>query len=83
MTGTSCPDLLAALKQRERDLETDAAGTRARLEEVREMIALIEQPPRRRGRPRKTDGATEPPIHVDGAAHQPPDDTTDPEELPL
>jgi len=82
MTGTTCPDLLAALHQRRRDLELDATAIRARLEEVAEMIALIERP-ERRGRPRKTDGATEPPIHVDGAAHQPPDDTTDPEELPL
>jgi hypothetical protein len=82
MTGTTCPDLLAALHQRRRDLELDATAIRARLEEVAEMIALIERPARR-GRPRKTDGATEPPIHVDGAAHQPPDDTTDPEELPL
>ena len=59
MTGT-CPDLLAALRQRERDLEMDAAALRARLEEVREMIALAVGPQRRR---RRTEPA-EPPQHV-------------------
>jgi hypothetical protein len=83
MTGTSCPDLLAALKQRQRDLEVDATAVRARLDEVAEMIALIEQPQRRRGRPRKTDGATEPPLHVDGGIHTPPDTDTTDTELPL
>jgi hypothetical protein len=71
----ACPDLLAALRTRERDLETDAAGTRARLEEVRELIAMIEQPQRRRRR--RTEPA-EPPQHVPGAVHTPDDD-----ELPL
>ena len=66
MTGT-CPDLLAALRQRERDLEADAAAVRARLEEVREMIALIEQPQRRR-RTRKPEERSQ---HVPGAAQQP------------
>ena len=76
MTGT-CPDLLAALHTRERDLELDAMAVRSRIEEVRSMIDLIERPPRR-GRPRKLE-AVEPPLHVPGAAHQPPDD----DELPF
>jgi hypothetical protein len=76
MTGT-CPDLLAALRLRERDLEMDAAALRARLEEVREMIALAVGPQRRR---RRTE-PTEPPQHVPGAAHEPP--APDTEELPL
>jgi hypothetical protein len=71
----ACPDLLAALRLRERDLEMDAAALRARLEEVREMIALAVGPQRRR---RRTE-PTEPPQHVPGAVHQPPDD----DELPL
>ena len=75
MTGT-CPDLLAALRTRERDLELDAMAVRSRIEEVRSMIDLIERPPRR-GRPRKLE-VIEPPQHVPGAAHQPQDD-----ELPL
>ena len=69
MTGT-CPDLLAALKQRQRDLEMDAAALRARLEEVREMIALAVGPQRRR---RRTEAA-EPPQHVPGAIHAPDDE---------
>jgi hypothetical protein len=69
MTGT-CPDLLAALRLRERDLEMDAAALRARLEEVREMIALAVGPQRRR---RRTE-PTEPPQHVPGAANRLPDD---------
>ena len=74
MTGT-CPDLLAALRLRERDLEMDAAALRARLEEVREMIALAVGPQRRR---RRTE-PTEPPQHVTGAAHQP--QPSSPDEL--
>ena len=74
MTGT-CPDLLAALRTRERDLEMDAAALRARLEEVREMIALAVGPQRRR---RRTE-PTEPPQHVAGAANRQPDD----DELPF
>ena len=82
MTGT-CPDLLAALKQRERDLALELGAMRARLNELQGVIELIEQPPRRRGRPRKTDGATEPPLHVDGGIHTPPDTDTTDTELPL
>ena len=75
MTGT-CPDLLAALRLREQDLLTLAAGNRARLEEVRDLIALIEQPQRRR---RRRTEATEPPQHVTGAANQP--QPSSPDEL--
>ena len=70
----ACPDLLAALRTREQDLMTLAAGNRARLEEVRDLIALIEQPQRRR---RRRTEPTEPPQHVPGAIHAPDD------ELPL
>ena len=65
----ACPDLLAALRTRERDLELDAMAVRSRIEEVRSMIDLIERPPRR-GRPRKLE-VIEPPQHVPGAVHQP------------
>ena len=66
----ACPDLLAALRTRERDLELDLASLRARLDEVRDMIALVVGPQRRR---RRTE-PTEPPQHVPGAIHEPPDD---------
>jgi hypothetical protein len=91
----SCPDLLAALRVRMRDLQLDACAIKARVEEIAEVIDMLERPQRRRGRPpgpravftarpRKTDGAAELPLHVDGAAHQP-DTDTDPTdtELPL
>ena len=72
---TACPDLLAALRTRERDLEMDLASLRARLDEVRDMIALAVGPQRRR---RRTE-ATEPPQHVPGAAHRP--QPSSPDEL--
>ena len=75
MTGT-CPDLLAALKLRERDLALELGTVRARLSELQDIIELIEQPQRRR---RRRTEPTEPPQHVPGAAHRPPDD----DELPL
>jgi hypothetical protein len=71
----ACPDLLAALHQRRRDLELDAMAVKSRIAEVNDMIELIEQPQRRR---RRRTEPTEPPQHVPGAIHQPPDD-----ELPL
>jgi hypothetical protein len=49
VTGT-CPDLLAALKLRQRDLELDAVAVKSRIEEVAELIAILEGP---RKRPRK------------------------------
>ena len=77
MTGT-CPDLLAALRQRERDLEADAAAVRARLEEVRDIIARLEGNPRKR--PRKIT-VINMPDRVRGAAasNTPDDDDPDPD----
>ena len=55
----ACPDLLAALRTRERDLELDAMAVRSRIEEVRSMIDLIERPPRRGQAPQaRSDRAT-------------------------
>jgi hypothetical protein len=69
----ACPDLLAALRQRERDLELDACSVRARVEEVRELIALLENGPRRKsGRPRRPT-VIEMPERVDGTAGEPDD----------
>jgi hypothetical protein len=83
----TCPDLLAALKLRQRDLELDAVAVKSRIEEVAELIALLERPPRR-GRPpgpravftprRVT--TSDPPLHVTGGNHEPPDDD---DELPF
>jgi phage shock protein A len=50
ITPASTDRLLEALRQRERMLETDMAEARARLDEVREMLALVTSRPR--GRPR-------------------------------
>jgi hypothetical protein len=50
------PDsVLVALRNRERELELEAIAVRARIEEVREAIAVVEHAGRRRGRPRKVD----------------------------
>ena len=79
----ACPDLLAALRQRKHDLELQIGAVRARLEEVRDMIAWLERPARR-SRSRKPEAPSEQPIHVEGAAHEPPADTdTTDTELPL
>ena len=51
MTG-SCPDLLAALHLRMRDLELEACDVKARVSELRDVIDRLERP-QRRGRPRK------------------------------
>ena len=51
MTG-SCPDLLAALQLRMRDLELEACDVKARVSELRDVIDRLERP-QRRGRPRK------------------------------
>ena len=74
----ACPDLLAALHQRRRDLELDAMAVKSRIAEVNDMIELIEQPQRRRRRRTEPAEPPNPPLHVTGANHQPPDD-----ELPL
>ncbi|HXJ25769.1 MAG TPA: hypothetical protein VNH17_08720 [Streptosporangiaceae bacterium] len=76
MTGT-CPDLLAALRQRERDLEADAAAVRARLEEVRDIIARLEGNPRKR--PRKIT-VINMPQRVEGGIHTPDDTDPDPDD---
>jgi hypothetical protein len=87
MTGT-CPDLLAALKLRMRDLELDAVEVKARISELGEMITMLEHPQRKRGRPpgpravftpRRVTTPSEPPLHVEGGVNEPPDD----DELPL
>jgi hypothetical protein len=51
----TCPDLLEALKQRERDLELDACTVKAKIEEIRLLINMVEHPRKRLGRPRKPD----------------------------
>jgi hypothetical protein len=86
VNGT-CPDLLAALKLRQRDLELDAVAVKSRIEEVAELIAMLEHPQRKRGRPPGPRAVftprrvtpSDPPLHVAGGNHQPPDD----DELPL
>jgi len=44
------PDLLAALKLRQRDLELDAVAVRCRIEEIADIIARLEGNPRKRAR---------------------------------
>jgi hypothetical protein len=88
MTST-CPDLLAALHQRRRDLELDAVAVKSRIEEIAELIDMLEHPQRKRGRPPGpravfTPRRVEPPQHVPGAVHTPLTVTTQPDdELPL
>jgi hypothetical protein len=48
----TCPDLLAALHTRMRDLELEACDVKARVSELRDVIDRLERP-QRRGRPRK------------------------------
>jgi hypothetical protein len=80
----ACPDLLAALKLRQRDLELDAVAVKSRIEEIAELIDMIERPQRKRGRPPGpravfTPRRVNPPLHVEGGIHAiEPDD-----ELPL
>jgi hypothetical protein len=81
----TCPDLLAALKLRMRDLELDAVAVKSRISELAELIAMLEHPQRRgRGRPPGpravfTPRRPNPPLHVEGGIHAiEPDD-----ELPL
>ena len=77
---------LDALRLRERSLELEAVDVRARVAEVRSLIEMLENPPRRRpGRPRNA-SALNPvpsqhadlqqaldimPQRVEGAAHEP------------
>jgi hypothetical protein len=83
----TCPDLLAALKLRQRDLELDAVAVKSRIEEIAELIDMIERPQRKRGRPPGPRAVftprrvtpSDPPLHVEGGIHAiEPDD-----ELPL
>jgi hypothetical protein len=78
---TACPDLLAALKLRQRDLELDAVAIRSRIEEVAELIAMLEQPQRnKRGRPPGPRAVFTPRrVTPSGGVNEPPDD----DELPL
>jgi len=63
---------LETLRERLRELEQEAVVIRARVEEVRELIAIIERGPRRKpGRPRKEADVLEMPGRVTGAAHTP------------
>jgi hypothetical protein len=57
---------LAALRIRQRDLELEATAIRARVEELRECIALLEGPRRRPGRPRSRSSVIEMPERVEG-----------------
>ena len=66
----TCPDLLAALKLREKDLELEAGAIRARLEEVRDMVAWLENGPKRKPGRQRRPAAVEPPVHIEGAVHQ-------------
>ena len=85
MTGT-CPDLLAALHLRMRDLELDAVAVKSRISELAELIERLEHPQRKRGRPPGPRAVftprrvtPDPPLHVAGGVNEPPDD----DELPF
>jgi hypothetical protein len=83
----ACPDLLAALQLRMRDLELDAVAVKSRISELAELIERLEHPQRKRGRPPGPRAVftprrvipSDPPLHVAGGNRQPPDD----DELPL
>jgi len=55
-------DAIAGLQQRERELELEACTIRARIEEVRDMLARLQHPGRRRARPAAR--AVPPPLEV-------------------
>ena len=75
MSDILLPATLDSLRERERTLEFDACAVKARIEEVRELIALLEQGPRRRpGRPKRL-AIMEMPQRVAGGEHQPETDT--------
>ena len=86
----TCPDLLAALHLRMRDLELDAVAVKSRISELAELIERLEHPQRKRGRPpgpravftpRRVTPSSDPPLHVAGGNHQPA--TPDDDELPF
>jgi len=90
----ACPDLLAALQLRERELALELGTVRARLEEVQDIIYKLEHPQQpRRGRPPgpravfspRRPNPSDPPLHVPGAVHTPLTVTTQPDddELPF
>ena len=63
---------LVGLRIRERVLELEAYAIKARVEEIRDMIAMLEHGPRRRpGRPRSRSTIIEMPDRVEGGTHQP------------
>ena len=65
---------LEGLRLRERELELDAVAIKARVDEIRDLIGLLEHPRRKAGRPRKSEpNVLEMPERVDGAAHEPPE----------
>lgn len=74
---------IIALRLRERDLELEACAIRARTEEVRNMLELLENPRRPRGRPRKENWQSprmgteiiEMPARVDGGIAEPEPDS--------
>jgi hypothetical protein len=62
---------LEGLKIRERELELDACAIRARVEEIRDLIGLLEHGPRRKaGRPRNRSTVIDMPDRVDGGVHE-------------
>ena len=73
----ACPDLLAALRLRLRDLELDAVAVKSRIEELRDIIDRLEHPQRKR--PRKITVINMPDRVRGGAAasNTPDDDDTD------
>jgi hypothetical protein len=63
---------LVGLRLRERELELDACAIRARVEEIRDLIGLLEHGSRRRpGRPRSRPTVLEMPDRVEGGQHEP------------
>jgi hypothetical protein len=67
VSDTLVADTILTLQQRERELELEACTIRARIEEIRDMLARLQHPGRRRGRPA---GPRAAPLHVAGAAHE-------------
>jgi hypothetical protein len=74
MSDTETQTHIIALRLRERDLELEACSVRARIEEIRSMLEMLEHPRRQRGRPRK-ENILELPERAAGAVAQPEPDT--------
>jgi hypothetical protein len=62
---------LEGLRIRERELEMDAVAIKARVDEIRDLIGLLEHGGRRRGRPRSRSTVIEMPERVEGGTHEP------------